>query len=171
MLVNTHDPGTSSKGRHKRLLEVYHVERNCNEARGVEEMRLPILLAVLVLLSACTETDSNAMRVFERAFATDAPPSNVVPLNGYRLERGGIVGNKEMWRLHLGGPGARSFVQERWPDLEAATVRNFVQGSQTPWFAPTREVKYITLISKTDPAVMVMMSPGSDEVFIAYDGL
>jgi hypothetical protein len=134
-------------------------------------MRLPIVLAAVLLLSACTETDSNALRVFDSAFEMDAPPNNVIVLNGYRLERKSIMANKQMWRLHLSGPGAKSFVHERWPDLESTMVRNFVQGSQTPWFAPGREVKYVNLVSKSDPAVMVMMSPRADEVFIAYDGL
>jgi hypothetical protein len=133
-------------------------------------MRLAILLASLLLLSACTEADSNAARVFERAFALEAPPSGVVALNGYRLERRRFfVVSDAMWRLHLGGPGAKDFVQQRWPDLRAGTRRAFVQGSQTPWFAPGRHVRYIILVSAQDPAVTVMQTVDSDEVFIAYD--
>lgn len=133
-------------------------------------MRLPILLASLLLLSACSETDSNAARVFESAFGMSAPPSGVVALHGYRLERRRyFVLSDEMWRLHLGGPGAKQFVRQRWSDLRPAVRRAYVQGSQTPWFAPGRHVKYITLVSNSDPAVMVMQTDESDEVFIAYD--
>jgi hypothetical protein len=133
-------------------------------------MRLSILLASLFLLTACTETDSNAARVFESAFSMSAPPSGVVALHGYRLERRRYFVQKDaMWRLHLGGPAAKEFVQQRWPDLHAGIRRAFVQGSQTPWFAPGRHVQYVTLVSNSDPAVTVMMTVSSDDVFIAYD--
>lgn len=133
-------------------------------------MRVAILLVTLFLLGGCTQTESNASRVFEGAFAMPAPPNDVIALNGYRLERRRffVVGNA-MWRLHLSGPGAKRFVHERWPDLSAATRRAFVQGSQTPWFAPGRDVQYVILESAQDPAVTVMMRPSVDDVFIAYD--
>lgn len=133
-------------------------------------MRLVVLFASLLMLSACTQTESDAMRVFERAFGMQAPPEGVVALNGYRLERRRFfVISDAMWRLQLSGPKAREFVFERWPDLRATTVRSFVQGSQTPWFAPGRHVKYIILVSEQDPAVMVMQAVDSQDVFIAYD--
>jgi hypothetical protein len=128
---------------------------------------LPLLLASLLLLAACsqTDTDSDPAHVFQYAFSMQEPPSGVVALHGYRLKRG----TTSIWRLHLGGPGAKQFVAERWPDLEAAVRRSFVQGSQTPWFAPGREVPYVTLVSPSDPGVMVMQTVSSDDVFIAYD--
>lgn len=133
-------------------------------------MRLAVLFVTLFLLGGCTQTESNASRVFEAAFAMPAPPSGVVALNGYRLERRRFfVVSNAMWRLHLSGPGAKQFVYDRWPDLAAATRRAFVQGSQTPWFAPGREVQYVILMSARDPAVTVMMRPSVDDVFIAYD--
>lgn len=132
-------------------------------------MRLALLLTSLLMLVACSSTESDPARVFESAFEM-APPNGVAVLHGYRLERRRFfVVREAMWRLHLGGPNAVAFTRQRWPDLEAATVRSFVQGSQTPWFAPGREVKYVTLKSSADPAVMVMLNPQSDDVFIAYD--
>ena len=134
-------------------------------------MRLAILLASLLMLSACTDTDADARRVFQSAFATEALPNGVVPLNGYLFERRRyFVLSDQMWRLHLGGPGAKEFVKQRWPDLRADMPRSFVQGSQTPWFAPGRDVKYTVLVSPTEP-ITVMYTNESDEVFIAYDGL
>lgn len=134
-------------------------------------MRLVVLFASLFLLSGCgAQTDSDAASVFQSAFGMQAPPSGVVALNGYRLERRRFfVISDTMWRLHLSGPGARDFVRERWPDLRATTVRSFVQGSQTPWFAPGRHIKYVILVSEQDPSVMVMQSVDSDDVYIAYD--
>jgi hypothetical protein len=134
-------------------------------------MRLPILLTCLLLLSACSQTESNAARVFESAFAMEAPPGDVVVMNGYRLERRKWFETKEMWRLHLAGPGAKRFAEKRWPDLQPGVRRVFVQGSQTPWFAPGKELKYITYRSPTDPAVTLMQPEGSQEVFIAYDNM
>jgi hypothetical protein len=133
----------------------------------LERRTLPLLLASLLMLTACsrTDTDSNAARVFEYAFSMQSPPNGVVVLNGYRLHRG----TTSIWRLHLSGPGAKQFVAQRWPDLEAAIRRSFVQGSQTPWFAPGRDVQYVTLVSRSDPGVMVMQTVRSDDVFIAYD--
>jgi len=131
--------------------------------------KFAILLASLLFLSACSSTDSDPARIFESAFG-QAPPSGVEALHGYRLERRRFfVISEAMWRLHLSGPGAMDLVRQRWPDLEAATVRSYVQGSQTPWFAPGREVKYVTLKSAADPAVMVMLNPQSSDLFIAYD--
>jgi hypothetical protein len=133
-------------------------------------MRLAILLASLLMLSACSKTESDATLVFASAFSMQAPPGNVVALNGYRLERRKFFKvSGEMWRLHLAGPGARQFVRERWRDLRLGNPRVFLQGTQTPWFAPGREVKYFTYISPSDPAVTVMERDGSEEVFIAYD--
>ena len=130
-----------------------------------------ILLLCLAMLCACSESHSNAARVFETAFALEAPPRDVVPLNGYLLERRRyFVVSEQMWRLHLGGPGAKDLVHKRWADLRSDLPKSFVQGSQTPWFAPGRDVKYTVLVSPSEP-VMVMYTPGSDEVFIAYDGL
>jgi hypothetical protein len=135
-------------------------------------MRRPLLLASLLLLVACSQTDSDAARVFENAFAMQAPPSDVVPLHGYRLERRRyFVLSDEMWRLHLGGPGAKRLVHQHWPDLRLGNPRVFLQGSQTPWFAPGRHVKYSTFISPSQPAVTVMETDDSDEVYVAYDGL
>lgn len=133
-------------------------------------MRVAILLASLLLLSACSKTDSNPARVFESAFGMESPPSGVVPVNAYRLERRRFfVVSNAMWRLHLSGPGADEFVRQRWPDLRADIRRSFVQGSQTPWFAPGRHIQYIILTSPSDPAVMVMLTPNASDVFIAYD--
>jgi hypothetical protein len=133
-------------------------------------MRVLIAIASLLLLSACSETSSDPMRVFQQAFGMQEAPDGVVPLHGYQFVRTRFfVKRVEMWRLHLAGPRAREFVRERWPDLEATTVRAFVQGSQTPWFAPGREIKYVNLVSKSDPAVLIMMQPQSQDVFIAYD--
>ena len=98
-------------------------------------------------------------RLFEHRFGSGT---------GFR-ERRFFVISEAMWRLHLSGPGAMDLVRQRWPDLEAATVRSYVQGSQTPWFAPGREVKYVTLKSAADPAVMVMLNPQSSDLIIAYD--
>jgi hypothetical protein len=135
-------------------------------------MRLSLLLASLLLLSACSKTDSDAGRIFENAFAMQAPPSGVVSLHGYRMERRRFfVVSEEMWRLHLAGPDAKKFVRQRWPDLRMGNPRVFLQGSQTPWFAPGRHVKYSTYISATNPAVTVMETDDSDEVFVAYDAL
>ena len=135
-------------------------------------MRFAILLTSLLMLSACSSTESNPAQVFANAFSMESPPSGVEVLHGYRLERRRFfVVSEQMYRLHLAGPNAIEFVREQWPDLEAATMRSFVQGSQTPWFAPGRDVKYVTLTSKSDPAVMVMLNPQSKDVFVAYDGL
>jgi hypothetical protein len=135
-------------------------------------MRLPVLLASLLLLGACSNTDSDALRVFENAFAMQAPPSGVAALHGYRLERRRwFVIRNEMWRLHLAGPDAKKFVRERWPDLRLGNPQVFLQGAQTPWFAPGRHIKYSTFISRTHPAITVMQTDESDEVFVAYDGL
>jgi hypothetical protein len=133
----------------------------------LERTKLPLLLASLLLLAACTQTDSDSdpTRVFAYAFSMQSPPSGVVARNGYRLKRG----TTSIWRLQLSGPAAKQFVAQRWPDLTAAIRRSFVQGSQTPWFAPGRDVKYVTLVSPSDPGVMVMMTVDSDDVFIAYD--
>jgi len=134
-------------------------------------MRLTVLLASLLLLGACSQTDSNAASVFENAFSLQAPPNGVVPLHGYRMERRKwFVVSKEMWRLHLAGPGAKEFVREQWPDLRRGNPQVFLQGSQTPWFAPGRHVKYTTMFSTAHPAVTVMETDDSEEVFIAYDG-
>jgi hypothetical protein len=131
--------------------------------------RVAILLVSMLFLSACSSTESDPLRVFESAFG-QTPPADVEALHGYRLERRRFfVITEAMWRLHLSGPGAVDFVRARWPDLEAATVRSYVQGSQTPWFAPGREVKYVTWKSPSDPAVMVMLHPQSKEVYVAYD--
>ena len=135
-------------------------------------MRLLGLLASLFLIGACSHTDSDAAKVFEIAFSMHAPPSDVVALHGYGLERRKFfITRKRMWRLHLGGPGAKKFVRQRWPDLQLGSPRVFLQGSQTPWFAPGRNVQYSTFISAADPAITVMESDDSDEVFVAYDGL
>ena len=132
-------------------------------------MRLAVLLASVLLLGACTKIDSDASRVFESAFGMATPPAGVEAVNGYRLERGRFAGDV-LWRLQITGPGAWDFVHERWPDLAAATRRSFVPGSQTPWFAPnSQNVQYVILESARDPAVMVMIRPSSQDVFIAYD--
>jgi hypothetical protein len=142
-----------------------------NQERGAEEMRLPFLLATLFLLSACSNTDSDAARVFENAFSTQ-PPTGVAVLHGYRVERRRFFATEEMWRLHLAGPGADKFVRQRWPDLRLGMPRVFLQGIQTPWFAPGKDLKqYKTYMSQSNPAVTVMASETTDEVFIAYDGL
>jgi len=133
-------------------------------------MRLLCLFASLLLLSACSKTDSDAASVFQSAFSA-SPPGDVVVLHGYRLERRKWFESAHMWRLHLGGPGAKRFVDERWPDLQPGIRRVFVQGSQTPWFAPGKELKYLTYNSVSDPAVTVMQPEGAEELFIAYDGL
>jgi hypothetical protein len=102
----------------------------------------------------------------------DAPPANVAPLNGYRMERRRFfVMSSEMWRLHLAGPGAKTFVRQQWPDLRIGNPQVFLQGTQTPWFAPGRHIKYFTYFSPSNPAVTVMEIDESDEVFIAYDAL
>lgn len=135
-------------------------------------MRLALLLACFVLLTGCSKSSSDAAEVFRSAFPTHTAEEGVEVLHGYRVERRRFfVIKEEMWRLHLGGERAIDLVRARWPDLEAATMRSYVQGSQTPWFAPGRDVKYVTLTSKAEPAVMVMLNPQSEEVFIAYDGL
>ena len=136
-------------------------------------MRLAVLLTSLLILAGCSQTTSDPTEVFRAAFpTTQAAVDGVAVLHGYRVERRRFFVVKEsMWRLHLGGPRAIEFVRSQWPDLEAATMRSYVQGSQTPWFAPGRDVKYVTLTSKTQPAVMVMLNPQSQEVFVAYDGL
>ena len=134
-------------------------------------MRFAALIVALLVLAGCSQSSSDPAQVFQSAFASP-PPEGVEVLHGYRVEkRRFVVIKEEMWRLHLGGPEAIEFVRARWPDLEAATMRSFVQGSQTPWFAPGRDVKYVTMTSKANPAVMVMLNPQSEEVFIAYDGL
>ena len=86
-------------------------------------MRLILLLTSLLMLAACTQTDANAGRVFQNAFATTAQPTDVVPLNGYRMERRKWFALKQMWRLHLAGPGARKLVHQRWPDLQSRLCR------------------------------------------------
>jgi hypothetical protein len=135
-------------------------------------MRLLVLLASLLLLGACSKTDSDAANVFENAFSMQAPPGDVVALHGYRWERRKFfITREQMWRLHLGGPGAKKFVRQRWSDLRLGSPRVFLQGSQTPWFAPGRNVPYSTYISAADPAITVMESDDSDDVFVAYDGL
>lgn len=132
-------------------------------------MRLTVLLASLLLLAACANTESDPVQVFESAFSIQ-PPEGVVPLHGYRVERRRFfVVTDVMWRLHLGGPNAESFVRQRWPDLRPGRLRAFVQGSQTPWFAPERDIKYVTFLSDSDPSVLVMQRQGSEEIFIAYD--
>lgn len=134
-------------------------------------MKLPCLLASLLLLCACSKTDSDAASVFNSAFSA-APPSDVAVLHGYRLERRKwFVSSGHMWRLHLAGPGAKRFVTHRWPDLQPGIRRVFIQGSQTPWFAPGKELKYITYGSASDPAVTVMQPEGAEEVFVAYDAM
>lgn len=133
-------------------------------------MRLLVLLASLLLLGACSQTDSDAAKVFENAFSMHAP-GDVVALHGYRRERRKFfVTREQMWRLHLGGPGAKKFVRQRWSDLQLGSPRVFLQGSQTPWFAPGRNVQYATFTSAAEPAITVMESDASDEVFVAYDG-
>lgn len=136
-------------------------------------MRLSILLACLLALTACskTTTESDPKAVFAAAFGMDAAPDGVAIVNGYRLERSKWGKEKHMWRLHLTGLEAKKFAQQRWPDLTPGIRRVFVQGTQTPWFAPGKELKYITYRSPKDPAVTVMNPEGSTEVFIAYDAL
>lgn len=136
-------------------------------------MRLLTLFAFLVLLSACsqTNTDSNATSVFSIAFSMQEPPSGVAVLHGFRLETREWGESKHMWRLHVQGPGAKHLIEQRWPDLHPGIRRVFIQGSQTPWFAPGKELKYITWSSDADPAVTVMQPERTDEYFIAYDGL
>jgi hypothetical protein len=134
-------------------------------------MRLAVLLASLLLLSACSEMDSNAAHVFEKAFSMQAPPEGVVAVHGYRMERKKFfVTTEQMWRLHLAGPSARRFVRQQWPDLRLGVPRVFFQGTQTPWFAPRKDVQYFTYVSVKNPGVTVMETDASDEVFIAYDG-
>jgi hypothetical protein len=134
-------------------------------------MRRLVLLASLLLLGACSNTDSDAAKVFENAFSMRAPPSDVVALHGYRWERRKFfITREQMWRLHLGGPGAKKFVRQRWSDLQLGSPRVFLQGSQTPWFAPRKDVQYSTFTSASDPAITVMETDDSDEVFMAYDG-
>lgn len=131
--------------------------------------KLAIILVSLAMLSACSSASTDPAQIFEAAFE-QAPPAGVEVLHGYRLERRRFfVISDSMWRLHLKGQGARPFVYERWPDLEAVTVRSFAQGMQTPWFAPGRDVQYVTLKSPTDAGVMVMLNPQSSDVYIAYD--
>ncbi len=131
--------------------------------------KLAILLMSVLILSACSSAHTDPVRTFEVAF-DHAPPSSLDVPNAYLLERRRFfVISESTWRLHLRGPGARQLVFDRWPDLEAATVRSFVQGAQTPWFAPGRDIQYVTLRSPTDPAVMVMLNPHASDVFIAYD--
>jgi hypothetical protein len=131
-----------------------------------------MMLAFWLVISACSQTDSDARRVFATAFSMQAPPSGVMPLNGYRLERRRwFVMSEEMWRLHLAGPDAKQFVRQQWPDLRLGNPQVFLQGSQTPWFAPGRHVKYSTFISRSRPEITVMQTEESDEVFIAYDAL
>jgi hypothetical protein len=142
-----------------------------NQERGADEMRLPLLLATLFLLSACSNTDSDAARVFDNAFSTQ-PPTGVTVLHGYRVERRRFFATEEMWRLHLAGPGADKLVRQQWPDLRLGMPRVFLQGIQTPWFAPGKDLKqYRTYMSQSNPAVTVMESETTDEVFVAYDGL
>jgi hypothetical protein len=129
-----------------------------------------LVLLVSLLLCACSSTDSDAARVFEKAFSMQAPPGDVIPLHGYRLERRKGFGSSELlWRLHLTGPGAKQLVRRQWPDLRLGNPRVFLQGSQTPWFAPGRHLKYSTFISSANPAITVMEIDASEEVFIAYD--
>jgi hypothetical protein len=131
-------------------------------------MKLLVLLASL-LLFACSNTDSDPARVFEQAFS-GKPPGDVVPLHGYRLERRkGFFASEQLWRLHLTGPGAKQLVRKQWPDLRLGNPKVFLQGSQTPWFAPGRHLKYSTFFSSTNPAITVMEIDDSEEVFIAYD--
>jgi len=135
-------------------------------------MRLIFTLTTLLLLGACSGTDieSDPAAVYAVAFGAEAPPRDVIPLHGYRMERRKFFTTSEhMWRLHIKGPGAKDLVRKRWPDLIYGIRRVFFQGTQTPWFAPGRTLKYQTLISKSDPSVTVMQSDDSDEVFIAYD--
>ena len=133
-------------------------------------MRVLVTLMSVLLLSACTDIDNDAGRVFEIAFGTPTPPSDVIPLHGYRMERKKFfVTSEHTWRLHLKGPGAKQLIHKRWPDLVFDLRRVFFQGTQTPWFAPSRTLKYSTLVSPSDPAVTIMQSDDSDEVFIAYD--
>jgi hypothetical protein len=131
-------------------------------------MKLLALLAAL-LLCACSNTDSDPTRVFEKAFSMQAPPGDVVPLHGYWLERRKGFTSEQLWRLHLQGPGAKQLVRRQWPDLRLGNPRVFLQGSQTPWFAPGRHLKYSTFISSTHPGITVMEIDESDEVFIAYN--
>ena len=134
-------------------------------------MKRAILLVAALLLSACSSSDSDAQRVFQAAFAMEAP-ANVAPLHGYRMERRRwFVMSAEMWRLHLAGSGAKAFARERWPDLRLGNRQVFFQGTQTPWFAPGRHIKYFTYFSPSNPAVTVMETDTSEEVFIAYDAL
>jgi hypothetical protein len=136
-------------------------------------MRLSLLLACLLALTACskTKTESDPKAVFAAAFHMDAAPDRVAVVNGYRLERSKWGETKQMYRLHLVGLDAKKFAQQRWPDLTPGIRRVFHQGTQTPWFAPGKELKYITYRSPSDPAVTVMNPEGTTEVFIAYDGL
>ena len=135
-------------------------------------MRRVALLLSIVLLSACSGTniESDPATVYAAAFGAEAPPRDVIPLHGYRMERRKFFTTSEhMWRLHIKGPGAKELVHKRWPDLVYGIRRVFFQGTQTPWFAPGRTLKYQTLVSKSDPSVTIMLSTDSDDVFIAYD--
>ena len=135
-------------------------------------MKRAILLLAALLLSACSSTDSDAQRVFQAAFGMEAPPANVAPLHGYRMERRRwFVVSGAMWRLHLAGPEAKTFARQQWPDLRLGNRQVFFQGTQTPWFAPGRHIKYFTYFSPSNPAVTVMETDTSEEVFIAYDAL
>jgi hypothetical protein len=136
-------------------------------------MRLPLLLACMLALTACsrTSTESDPKTVFAAAFQMDTAPDGVAVVKGYRLERSKWGETKQMYRLHLTGLEAMRFTQQRWPDLAPGIRRVFIQGSQTPWFAPGKELKYITYRSPSDPAVTVMNPEGSTEVFIAYDAM
>lgn len=135
-------------------------------------MRWVVVLVALGFIAACSRTDADAQRVFEGAFGAAEPPANVVSVHGYRLERRRyFVQTDEMWRLHLSGSGAKDFVKQRWPDLGVATSRVFFQGTQTPWFAPGRDVKYLTFKSPSNPNVTVMLTHEAEDVYVAYDGL
>jgi hypothetical protein len=134
--------------------------------------RFLTLLATLLLFTACSQTDteSDPAAVFSAAFPEQSPPSDVAVLHGFRLKSREWGESKHMWRLHLKGPGTKRLIEQRWPDLQPGIRRVFVQGSQTPWFAPGRELKYITFTSAAEP-VTVMQAERTDEYFIAYDGL
>lgn len=135
-------------------------------------MRRFLVVLSLLLLTACTRTDSDAMRVFEHAFGTDDPPAGVSVDHGYLWEnRHLLVFYEEVWRLHLSGPSANHFVEQRWPDLKSGTPDYVAVSPETPWFRAGEGAHYSWWLSDKDPYVQVMRSPEASDVFIAYTAL
>jgi hypothetical protein len=130
-----------------------------------------LLPCVLVLLAACSSATSDIDEVFHQAFGQDAP-SNIVVVHGYHWDNRHLgVFYENSWRLHLRGPGAMTFLETRWPDLQPSRAGWIYEIPEALWFAPKHPDQYDDWTSRADPAVTVRRDKESGDVFVIYVAL